>query len=174
MDSIETRLYNGYKQYNTGSGWKFTHRRVAEKTLGKAIPADHEVHHINKNINDNRPENLTILTKEEHRAIHKNTSNYENKIFTSIIDGIYSSIFIQAYNNLMNKFSIQIELNVKEQEVELINKRISMVNEAKKVIENFEGAEKTCAKDLNCSVLYNELEDIFLEIEILESKLNNF
>ena len=28
---------SGYKQYNSGSGWKFTHRTVAEKTLGNSI-----------------------------------------------------------------------------------------------------------------------------------------
>ena len=43
---MKTRSFNGYKQYQTGSGsWKFVHRRVAEKKIGRSIPKGHEVHH---------------------------------------------------------------------------------------------------------------------------------
>lgn len=67
---FSTRTKNGYSQYNSGNGWKFTHRRVAEKKLGGRIRSGYEVHHINRNKRDNRPSNLTVIPKWKHRKIH--------------------------------------------------------------------------------------------------------
>ena len=69
---VSTRSRNGYSQYyDRGSGsWKYTHRRVAEKKLGGRIRRGYEVHHINHNKRDNRPSNLTVLSRSVHRAIH--------------------------------------------------------------------------------------------------------
>ena len=68
---IRTRTKNGYAQYNSGNGWKWTHRRVAEKKMGGSIRPGYEVHHINGNKRDNRPSNLRVLSKAQHRAIHR-------------------------------------------------------------------------------------------------------
>ena len=67
---FRTRIKNGYAKYNDGSGWKWTHRRVAEKKLGKQIYPGYEVQHINGIKTDNRPSNLIVLSKAKHRAIH--------------------------------------------------------------------------------------------------------
>ena len=67
---FKTRTKNGYHQYNTGKGWMWTHRRVAEKKMGKRILPGYEVHHINGIKTDNRPSNLIVLSKAKHRAIH--------------------------------------------------------------------------------------------------------
>ena len=71
---VSTRIKNGYSQfYDRRSGsWKFTHRRVAEKKLGGSIRPGYEVHHKNHNKRDNRPSNLTVLSKSAHRAVHRN------------------------------------------------------------------------------------------------------
>jgi len=61
---------SGYQTFNTGSGWKSTHRAVAEKKVGGTIFKGCEVHHINGNKTDNRSSNLTILSKAAHRKIH--------------------------------------------------------------------------------------------------------
>ncbi|MFA7056636.1 MAG: HNH endonuclease signature motif containing protein [Candidatus Cloacimonadales bacterium] len=61
---------SGYKQYNSGSGWKYTHRTVASKKLGGAIFPGYQVHHINGNKTDNRPSNLTVLSAKAHSKIH--------------------------------------------------------------------------------------------------------
>jgi hypothetical protein len=66
------RINNGYKQYLSGNGWAYTHRRVAEKQIGHAIPKGYEVHHKNAVKTDNRPANLAIFPKGVHQKIHRN------------------------------------------------------------------------------------------------------
>ncbi|MBN1968666.1 MAG: HNH endonuclease [Candidatus Delongbacteria bacterium] len=62
---------SGYRQYNSGSGWNYTHRTVAENKLGGSIFKGYEVHHINGVKTDNRPSNLTVLSSAAHRSLHK-------------------------------------------------------------------------------------------------------
>ena len=72
--NLPTRFKNGYQQFfDTVKGsWQWVHRRVAEIVTGKPIPPGHEVHHINQEKLDNDPDNLQVLTKEEHQVIHRN------------------------------------------------------------------------------------------------------
>lgn len=51
------------------SGWLLEHRLVAEKTLGRRLDRADEVHHINRNKSDNRPENLVVLSGPDHSYI---------------------------------------------------------------------------------------------------------
>lgn len=63
---------NGYQKFvdpRTGRA-EYTHRRVAEKMVGGKIFPGYEVHHKDGNKNNNRPSNLTVLSKAEHRRIH--------------------------------------------------------------------------------------------------------
>lgn len=46
------------------------HRLVAERFLGRNLRKDEIVHHANGNKADNRPENLTVMTRSEHSCIH--------------------------------------------------------------------------------------------------------
>lgn len=66
---FSTRSFNGYRQFNSGSGWKFTHRTVAQKEFD-SIPSGSHVHHINGIKTDNRPSNLTIMSASEHARLH--------------------------------------------------------------------------------------------------------
>ncbi len=43
---------------------------VAEKMIGRKLYRDEIVHHINGNKNDNRPENLKVMTAGEHKKLH--------------------------------------------------------------------------------------------------------
>lgn len=61
---------SGYRQYNSGSGWKLTHRTVAARKIGSPIPSGHHVHHRNGIKTDNRPANLAVLPANVHRRIH--------------------------------------------------------------------------------------------------------
>ncbi len=72
--SLETRVnisgYQQFKDHHTGS-WTLTHRRVAEKLVGGPIFPGREVHHIDGDKTNNRPSNLTIVSKAEHLRIHR-------------------------------------------------------------------------------------------------------
>jgi len=76
--SLLVRYNNsGYRQYLDTSPdskypWKFVHRRVAEKKLSREIASDEQVHHINSNKTDNRPNNLSVLNTDIHQYIHAN------------------------------------------------------------------------------------------------------
>ena len=45
------------------------HRFVAERMLGRALKKEETVHHINGNKLDNRPENLLVMTQNQHKRL---------------------------------------------------------------------------------------------------------
>ena len=61
--------YQTYKDPSTGT-WQSVHKRVAEKMVGGPIGSGREVHHIDGDKNNNRPSNLRIVSKDEHRHLH--------------------------------------------------------------------------------------------------------
>lgn len=64
------RMYDGYRAIKTEKGWLPEHRVIAEKMIGRPLLVGEIVHHINGIPNDNREENLAVVTKQEHMAIH--------------------------------------------------------------------------------------------------------
>ena len=65
---------NGYLMHKG----KYIHRLVWESVCG-AIPKKMVVHHINKNIEDNRLKNLVMLTRKEHVISHIGYETIPNK-----------------------------------------------------------------------------------------------
>ncbi|MBN8466179.1 HNH endonuclease [Corallococcus exiguus] len=62
---------NGYKTFVTRGGQtKFVHVHVMEKTLGGPLRRGQVVHHINGDKGDNRPSNLTALSRGVHGRVH--------------------------------------------------------------------------------------------------------
>lgn len=72
---IGTRVFGkrGYVFIRTKSGFKAEHRLVIEKKLGRKILKGEHVHHVNEKKDDNRPENLVVLSSLEHSLLHGRT-----------------------------------------------------------------------------------------------------
>lgn len=49
---------------------EYEHRKVAEQTLGRKLNQNEVVHHIDGNGLNNSPENLKVLTHDEHIRLH--------------------------------------------------------------------------------------------------------
>lgn len=66
---------HGYKHILTSDSnrtnrYEPEHRLVMAKVLGRPLTSDEVVHHINRDKTDNRPENLQVLSRQEHAALH--------------------------------------------------------------------------------------------------------
>lgn len=63
---------NGYVEITTGPNkGRLQHRVIMEEILGRPLLSSEQVHHINKDRSDNRPENLKLCTAKEHCFEHR-------------------------------------------------------------------------------------------------------
>ncbi len=56
-------------------GFVQLHTVIMERVLGRYLFDYEEVHHINRKRDDNRPENLRVMKRREHRALHMKEKN---------------------------------------------------------------------------------------------------
>lgn len=60
-----------YKTVKIDGKTKLLHRHLMEQRLGRVLFSSEHVHHRNENEHDNRPENLEILSAQQHAELHK-------------------------------------------------------------------------------------------------------
>lgn len=63
------RIYEPEHPRSTKAGWVHEHRLVVERILGRQLSPDEHVHHLNGTKDDNRPENLQVLSHGEHSTL---------------------------------------------------------------------------------------------------------
>lgn len=63
-------VYNPKHPHAHANGYMGEHIIILEKKLGRKLKHDEVVHHINEIRNDNREENLMLMTKDEHNKFH--------------------------------------------------------------------------------------------------------
>jgi len=111
LSKFSTRLKNGYMQFfNSVKGtWEWVHRKVAAIMTGESIPPGHEVHHVNRDKLDNDPDNLEVLTKEEHQDVHRNEYTDRVDRINRKLSGIKKNIRINQQANPSARGTVNLQ-----------------------------------------------------------------
>lgn len=77
-EDVRTVEFGGYlweycPEHPKSNRWGFVqqHRLVAERRLHRFLRSDEHVHHKDENTMNNDPENLVVLSRSEHMAVHQ-------------------------------------------------------------------------------------------------------
>lgn len=64
------KVYSPDHPHSSKDGYVMKHILVMERIIGRHLEKEEVVHHINHVKDDNRPENLQLMTNSEHMALH--------------------------------------------------------------------------------------------------------
>ncbi len=68
-------IYEPSHHLSAANGYYAEHRLVWEQANGRRLETGEDVHHINGDTQDNRPENLVALSKSDHMKAHMRNPN---------------------------------------------------------------------------------------------------
>lgn len=114
---MKTRTLNGYRivyepehpramRSRNWNGYVYEHIKVAESTLDRPLMDDEEVHHLDLDRANNRPENLLVLRSSQHRKLHNWLNNGAPGLKESGANGVNSRkpklLYCRVCNKLLN------------------------------------------------------------------------
>jgi hypothetical protein len=81
IPTYRTLSSNGYMRVKVPSGgYRYEHRVIAEKIIGRKLLSHEVVHHIDGNRLNNNPDNLRICTKRTHKDHHSSLHSRDDAI----------------------------------------------------------------------------------------------
>jgi len=83
-----TRREDGYIQISLPGKRVYEHRLVAEKMLGRKLKKGEVVHHINAVRDDNREENILVMTQKSHMKLVNHLADLWAKEHPDLVDKI--------------------------------------------------------------------------------------
>ena len=63
-------IHTPYHPFCDSDGYVREHRLIMEKRIKRFLSSEEVVHHMNKNISDNRIENLSLMKRSDHNNLH--------------------------------------------------------------------------------------------------------
>ncbi len=95
----KSREGHDYLWFQHGKKSILTHRFIAAITLGKGVPRDFDVDHVNHNPSDNRPRNLRIVTPRD------NAGNRRKALLSELadLDAVSQSYMERKFTEVASK-----------------------------------------------------------------------
>lgn len=73
------KVYVPDHPHATADGYVMKHTLVMERHIGRILREDEVVHHVNHIRDDNRLDNLRLMTKKEHQSLHMKERHAERR-----------------------------------------------------------------------------------------------